>query len=256
MIAFSRIMAIAAAHIGTSGWSYPHWRGVFYPETLPTAKWFEHYAGQFDTVEINATFYRLMPESTFALWRDKAPKGFLYAVKMWRQITHRKYLAEVKSDVSEFLKRAAVLGEHLGPILIQLPPNLPCDPERLDAFLGLLSREFEYAVEFRHASWFSDRVYELLRTHQAAFCIFHHVRMDCPRERTAPLVYLRFHGASGRYSGKYSAEQLEGWAKFGSDCLRDHRRLFAFFNNDYKGYAVENAQQLRALLLSRSDGQP
>jgi uncharacterized protein YecE (DUF72 family) len=234
--------------IGTSGWSYDHWKGVFYPEGLSAARWFAHYAAHFDTVEINATFYRMMPDRTFEGWRDKAPPGFLYAVKMWRQITHRKMLNDAGGELTDFLKRATLLGDRLGPILIQLPPNLGLDLERLKRFLPLLSREFEYAVEFRHPSWFTEPIYELLRKHQAALCVFHHVKIECPRLLTAPLVYLRFHGASGRYAGKYTSEQLREWAGWARRCQSERHHVVAYFNNDYKGFAVENAREFRELV--------
>jgi len=234
--------------VGTSGWSYDHWKGVFYPETLPASRWFQHYLAHFDTVEINATFYRMMPDRTFEGWREKAPSGFLYAVKMWRQVTHRKKLDNVGSEVSDFLKRVALLDDRLGPILVQLPPNLHRDLERLERFLPVLSREFEYAFEFRHPSWFHESVYEVLHQHGMGFCAFHHVQIECPPLATAPLVYLRFHGASGRYAGKYASEQLESWAAFAREQLAQGRRVVAYFNNDYKGYAVENAREFRDLL--------
>lgn len=240
--------------VGTSGWSYNHWRRVFYPEGLPTSRWFEHYARTFDTVEINATFYRMMPDRTFEAWREKAPEGFQYAVKMWQQITHRKRLNEVASEVADFLKRAALLGDRLGPILIQLPPGFRLDVERLRRFLALLSREFDYAVEFRNQTWFTDEVYDLLREHGVGFCIFHHVTIGCPRVITAPLVYLRFHGETDRYAGKYTTDHLARWADFARECLDKGHHVVAYFNNDYKGYAVENARQLRALLEAKTGG--
>jgi len=234
--------------VGTSGWSYNHWKDVFYPESLPASRWFEHYAAHFDTVEINATFYRMMADTTFVGWRDKAPAHFRYAVKMWRQVTHRKMLKEAGAEVSEFLKRAALLGERLGPILIQLPPRFALNLDRLERFLPLLSDEFEYALEFRHPSWFTDPVYNLLRERQVALCIFHHVKIECPRVVTAPLVYLRFHGESERYAGKYTTEHLRQWANFAHKCIDDGHHVAAYFNNDVKGHAVENAREFRALV--------
>lgn len=239
--------------VGTSGWSYNHWKGVFYPETLPASRWFGHYAEHFDTVEVNVTFYRMMPEKTFQGWRDKAPSGFRYAVKMWRQVTHRKMLKEVGAEVSDFLKRAAQLGDRLGPILIQLPPSFALDLDRLERLLPLLSDEFEYALEFRHPSWFTEPVYDLLRERQIALCIFHHVKIQCPRVVTAPLVYLRFHGESGRSSGKYSTKHLREWAKFVRECSNSGHHVVAYFNNDVKGYAVENAREFRALVSERQN---
>jgi len=234
--------------VGTSGWSYDHWKGAFYPETLPASRRFEHYAQQFDTVEINSTFYRIMPDTTFEGWRHKAPSGFLYALKMWQQITHRKKLNNVGGEVADFLKRATRLGDRLGPILIQLPPNLHLDLKRLASFLPLLSGEFEYAVEFRHPSWFTDPVYDLLRSRKIAFCVFHHIEFDCPRIVTAPLVYLRFHGSSGIYSGRYGRKGLEPWAEFAAGCLRKGHHIAAYFNNDYMAQAVEDAREFLGLL--------
>jgi len=234
--------------VGTSGWSYNHWREVFYPEGLSQARWFEHYSQHFDTVELNATYYRLMPERTFQGWRDKAPEGFLYAVKMWQQVTHRKVLKDVGSEVGDFLKRAALLGDHLGPILVQLPPRFGLDLERLERFLPHLSAEFEYAFEFRNPSWFTEKVYDILRERGIALCVFHHVKIECPRVATAPLVYLRFHGESGRYTGKYTTEHLKEWADLACNWIAEGRRVVAYFNNDYKGYAVENAIELRRLI--------
>jgi uncharacterized protein YecE (DUF72 family) len=234
--------------VGTSGWSYDHWRGVFYPEDLSAGRWFQHYAAHFDTVEINATFYRMMPDRMFDGWRDKAPPGFLYAVKMWRQITHRKMLHDAGGELADFLRGARRLGDRLGPILIQLPPNFGLDLERLERFLPLLSREFEYAIEFRHPSWFTTAVYALLSERDVALCVFHHVKIDCPRLVTAPLVYLRFHGASGRSAAKYSSVRLSDWADFARGCLADGHHVAAYFNNDYKGFAVENAREFRELL--------
>lgn len=234
--------------VGTSGWSYKHWKGVFYPEDIPQRRWFEHYAENFDTVEINATFYRLMPESTFRGWRDKAPPGFRYAVKMWRQVTHRKALRDVDTEVADFLKRAAILGDRLGPILIQLPPRLGADVERLSGFFASLSGDFEYALEFRNAGWFTEEVYEILRERRIGLCIYHHVRIDCPKVATAPLVYLRFHGESGLYKGRYTTDHLKAWAKFARECIRGGHHVAAYFNNDVDGYAVANAREFRELL--------
>jgi uncharacterized protein YecE (DUF72 family) len=238
----------ARVRVGTSGWSYKHWKGVLYPEGEPQRRWFEIYADSFDTVEVNATFYRMMPESTFEGWRDKAPDGFVYAVKMWRMITHRKTLKDVEDMVADFLGRVAILGDRLGPILIQLPPSFHCDIDRLARFLCLLSDGFRYALEFRHASWLAEPVYDLLRERRIALCIFHHPRIDCPRVVTAPLVYLRFHGATTRYAGRYTTEHLRNWAGFARDCTAEGLDVVAYFNNDYKGYAVDNARELRELI--------
>ena len=138
--------------IGTSGYHYDHWKGVFYPEDLPKTEWFSYYARQFDTVEINNTFYRLPEATTFEAWRRQAPKGFCYALKFSRYGSHIVRLKKPRDTIGKFLKRADRLGEFLGPILVQLPPNWKADPERLAAFLKAAPNDYRWAVEFRDRS--------------------------------------------------------------------------------------------------------
>lgn len=236
------------AFVGTSGWSYSHWRGVLYPEGLPSARWLEHYAGQFETVELNATFYRLPQEKTFSNWARRVPDGFLFAVKGSRIITHLRKLVGAQEALETFLARCRLLGKHLGPVLFQLPPSLHRDEERLAAFLGLLPRDLRVAVEFRHASWYDEAVFRLLESRGAALCCHDMRGSASPLVATAPFAYLRFHGSGTRYGGDYTEEALGAAAAFARRCLREGRDLFAYFNNDAQGYAVENARLFRRML--------
>ena len=170
--------ASGQVRVGTSGYVYDDWSGQFYPDNVPKSRRFEYYASQFDTVEMNATFYHLFPEKTFDKWRDQAPDDFLYAIKLWRWITHRKRLRDIDEDLKTFFQRMMHLKKHLGPVLIQLPPRMKRDDQRLAGFLELcrktqnkLHKRFRYAVEFRHESWFCDEVYELLQKHNTALVL-------------------------------------------------------------------------------------
>ena len=234
--------------VGTSGWVYPHWRGVFYPEDLPQGGWLAFYARHFDTVEVNNTFYRLPPPGTFRKWGQEAPPGFLFALKASRFLTHIRRLREPEAPLRTFLERARLLGPALGPILYQLPPRFRADPERLERFLALLPRDLRHAVEFRDPSWFCEEVYALLRRHGVALCVYDLPGLECPRVVTAPFVYLRFHGSDLLYAGKYTDEQLAEWAGWLRDLPEEVTEAYIYFNNDAFGHAVENARTLRALL--------
>lgn len=230
------------ARIGTSGWEYPHWRGVFYPERLPRPAWFTHYASHFDTVEANNTFYRLPSEATFDRWRSRAPEPFLYALKMSRFATHFKRLLDAEEPIERFVTRARKLGPHLGPILVHLPPNWAANPGRLDAFLRAAPADLLWAVEFRDRSWLDRPIYEVLRRHRAALCI-HDLIPDHPREITSSFLYLRFHGATS--GGSYPSERLRGEAERIASDLTSGLDVYAYFNNDAGGHAVRNATALR-----------
>jgi uncharacterized protein YecE (DUF72 family) len=239
----SRAAAGAARlRVGTSGWQYRHWRGVLYPEHLPVRRWLEHYAARFDTVEINNTFYHLPAAATFDAWRARAPRGFCYALKLSRYATHVRRLREPRAPVTRFLARAARLGRHLGPILVQLPPRWGVDPARLAGFLRVAPRARRWALEFRDPSWLCAPVYELLRAHGAALCV-HDLIPGHPREVTADFVYLRFHGTA--YGGSYSPQALAAWARRIRAYLERGLDVYAYFNNDRDGWAVVNARALR-----------
>ncbi|HSE85176.1 MAG TPA: DUF72 domain-containing protein [Candidatus Binatia bacterium] len=234
-----------ALRIGTSGYHYDHWKGVFYPKNLPKDSWFSHYAGQFDTVEINNTFYRLPEATTFEGWRRQAPKGFCYALKFSRYGSHIVRLKKPRDTIGKFLKRADRLGEFLGPILVQLPPNWKADPGRLAAFLAAAPKDHRWAVEFRDPRWLCDEVFAILNQAGTALCI-HDMIANHPRLVTAGWVYLRFHGE--HYSGSYSSEKLRAESRWIKQQLADGKNVFVYFNNDAQGYAVENALELRRYL--------
>ncbi len=235
--------------VGTSGWQYDHWRGVFYPDALPKKQWFSHYAQHFDTVEINSTFYNLPAAKTFDAWREQAPEGFVYVLKFSRYGSHLKKLKDPEGSIGTFMDRARHLGPVLGPILVQLPPNWGAVPGRLTDFLAAAPSDQRWAFEFRDRSWLCEEVYALLREHDAALCI-HDLIDDHPEVVTAGWVYLRFHGASN--GGSYSRPHLAAQAAKIGDHLRAGRDVYAFFNNDVRGYAVANAQDLRVCLLGES----
>lgn len=234
--------------VGTSGFIYPHWRGRFYPQGLPQSRWFAHYAQHFATVELNNPFYRLPSEAAFQAWRHQAPPGFVYAVKASRFITHLKKLKGVEEAVGLFISRARLLGEALGPILYQLPPNLHRHDELLDTFLAILPQDLQHVVEFRHSSWFAPEVFGILRERRVGFCVMHLHDLPCPVEVTADFTYFRFHGPAGLYWGSYSDEELRAWAGRMAALGPEVRTVYAYFNNDAEAYAVANAQTLAHLL--------
>jgi uncharacterized protein YecE (DUF72 family) len=228
--------------VGTSGYQYDHWRGLFYPQDLSKPRWFAYYAQHFDTVEINNTFYGLPSDHTFDSWRAQAPEGFCYALKFSRYGSHVKRLKEPRPTIKNFMQRARRLKDHLGPILVQLPPNWRLDSDRLAIFLRATSATVRWAFEFRDPRWLCDDVFTLLQRHNAALCI-HDMIEDHPRQITASWVYLRFHG--DHYSGSYTTQALQAQARWIKQQLVAGRDVFAFFNNDAQGYAVQNAIDLR-----------
>src|SRR3982751_2643161 len=219
-------------HIGCSGWVYRHWRGTFYPEGLPQRRWFERYAEEFDTVEINASFYRLPLASTFDKWREQAPPGFRYAVKVNRFITHLKKLRDCEDAIDQFVARARPLEDKLGPLLHQLPPSLHRDLRRLDAFLDRLPSDLEHAVEFRHRSWYDEEILALLDRHGVGFVVHDLKGLKSPRWASGRTAYVRFHGTSGKYWGRYSDEALLDWTDWLVDQTRQGRSCWCYFNND------------------------
>lgn len=231
--------------IGTSGYQYDHWRGIFYPGDLPKRLWLRHYQEHFTTVEINNTFYHLPSEKTFEQWRRQAAEGFLYALKFSRYGSHMKKLKDPEEPIGRFMDLAQILGPFLGPILLQLPPRWQVNPERLSAFLDAVPPGIRWAVEFRDASWFRDDVYSILRAHNAAMC-FHDLLEKHPFEETANWIYQRFHGTAG-HAGKYSQPQLAAAAAAVKDWLSRGMDVFVYFNNDLHGHAVDDALELRRL---------
>ena len=231
--------------IGTSGWMYKHWSGVFYPKELPVRDWLSFYSERLDTVELNNSFYRLPDEEYFRRWKETTPKNFLFSVKASRYLTHIKRLKVEAENISRLFSRVELLGRKLGPVLFQLPPRMKPDPVRLERFLSLLSRDFRYAFEFRDPAWFCEPVYEILDRFRAAFCIYEIAGMQSPEIVTGNWVYIRLHGPGGRkYQGRYNAAALDRWAEKINVWGGSGKKVFMYFDNDDSGYAVQNAVEL------------
>jgi uncharacterized protein YecE (DUF72 family) len=235
-------------HVGCSGWNYRHWRGAFYPDGLPVKRWFEYYAATFDTVEINNSFYRLPPHPTFDKWRDQAPPGFCYAVKANRFLTQAKKLKDCSEPLARMMEPVRHLEDHLGPILYQLPPRFALNLERLEEFLRLLPADLVHVFEFREKSWFDDTVLALLDRHGASFCAHDMIGLETPRWACGRAAYVRFHGAVGKYWGRYADKDLSGWADWMLDQAEGGRRVWAYFNNDIHAHAIDDARMLRAMV--------
>jgi uncharacterized protein YecE (DUF72 family) len=246
----------AYIHIGTSGYNYPHWGdGVFYPAETPKARWLEHYARHFGSVELNVTFYRLPDRSVFQSWRARTPSPFTFAIKGNRYITHIKRLKDCREPVIRFMRNASALREKLQVVLWQLHPGMRADLARLDAFCKLLrtsarAGRVRHAFEFRHESWFCEGVYNLLRTRNHALCIAHSPDWPMAEIATADFVYLRFHGGELLYGSNYSGEELDGWAAKIRAWIKRGIDVYAYFNNDARGFAAKNALFLRELVVS------
>lgn len=232
--------------IGTSGWQYDDWRGVVYPADLPKRRWFEHYATLFDTVELDSTFYRLPTPGTVDRWRDQAPPGFLYAVKVGAFGTHRRTLRLPETWLPNHLDRVRRLGEHLGPNLVQLPPRWHRDVERLDEFLTLAPTDLRWAVELRDGAWVHDDTFAVLERHGAALAL-HDLLPRQPWVLTTDWTYLRFHGPHAvehPYTGRYTGRRLGPVARRLTTWLDDGIDVFAYFNNNAGAAAVVDARWL------------
>ncbi|MBI4611794.1 MAG: DUF72 domain-containing protein, partial [Candidatus Rokubacteria bacterium] len=244
--------------IGTSGYAYPHWRGLFYPERLAQREWLRFYAGCFATVELNNPFYRLPEAKTFRAWRDAVPKGFVCAVKASRYITHIKRLKDPEEPLGTFLARARLLEHALGPVLFQLPGNFHADLLRLDHFLDALARQrfvqgLRAVLEVRHPSWLERQATDRLATAGVALCLADWA--ECPVEGpvTADFVYVRRHGTSVRYGGSYPTRRLKEDARQIGGWLREGRDVYVYFNNDEAAFAVQDSRRLLELV-GQSEG--
>jgi uncharacterized protein YecE (DUF72 family) len=229
-------------HIGCAGWNYRDWRGAIYPEDLPARRWLEHYAGLFDTVEVNNTFYRLPSHSAVEGWTKQTPDGFVIAVKASRYLTHVKRLREMDKGTRRFASAIKPLADSgkLGPILWQLPASFRRDDDRLAEALTHLS-EGHHCIEFRHQSWFVAAVYDLLRRHRVALVIGDDPeRPFQTHEMTTDWTYIRFHRGNRGRRGNYSERELEEWRRRIAS-WRSEVEVFAYFNNDWEAFAPRNA---------------
>jgi len=234
-------------YVGTSGWNYDHWRGTFYPEAIPKSRWLEYYCQVFTTIEVNATFYRQINQSTFQRWRENTPEDFIWSAKANRFITHIKRLKDAKDPLDKFLSQIGVLERKLGPVLFQLPPSLVFEKDTVETFLSLLPQGNRYTVEARHESWMTDDALSMLRDHGIAWCISDTAgRYPYLEAVTADFVYIRLHGSKRLYGSLYTEDELALWGEkiqsWGID-------VYVYFDNDYLGYAPKNALRLKELLI-------
>jgi uncharacterized protein YecE (DUF72 family) len=228
--------------VGTSGWQYRDWRGVFYPSGLATTRWLDYYAAAFPTVEANSPFYRLPTRATFEQWAARTPSEFTFAVKASRYLTHVRRLRDADDPVTTFLDRAAGLGPKLGPVLLQLPPTLRVDVGRLDATLAAFPRAARVVVEARHDSWHVDDVYETLAARDAALCLWDRRGRRGPVVRTATWCYLRLHEGRTHSPPGYGRQALDGWVQRLVSTWGRGVDGYVYFNNDAGGHAVQDAQ--------------
>ena len=235
-------------HIGTSGWQYDHWKGPFYPEDLAKRDWLAWYASRFDTTEVNSFFYGLPKAETVTAWLQAVPADFEFAVKGSRYITHMKKLKDPEASVARFWEQASLLGDQLGPVLFQLPPNWNANVDRLRSFLQGLPRGQRYTFEFRDESWFIPEVYEVLEEHGAAFCIYELGEQASPVRVTADFAYVRLHGPEAGYSGDYGEQELTAWAETLKSWRDRGLDAYLFFDNDEAGYAARDGLRLREQL--------
>lgn len=250
------IRVMGKVFIGTSGWSYEHWQGVFYPQDLPKSQWLEYYCQHFRTVEINASFYHLPKPKTFENWRKRTGKDFVFSVKGSRYITHIKKLKDCRESVKRFFQAASGLHSRSGlkglsgseVVLWQLPPGLKVNVERLKGFLGLLPKTWRHTFEFRSSTWLTVKIFDLLRRYHAAVVFQDFEHWPITEEVTSDFIYLRFHGKKELYASCYTKKELENWAKKMQNWLKSGLDIYAYFNNDMRAYAVKNAQELISLI--------
>jgi uncharacterized protein YecE (DUF72 family) len=242
-------------HVGCSGWNYSSWRPLLYPRGLSSRDWLARYAEWFDTVEVNATFYRLIKRETAERWVRQTPAGFVFAVKASRYLTHVKRLSDIEQGLARFYEPLEPLAQagQLGPVLWQLPESFRRDDARLRETLELLPWG-RHAFEFRHPSWFVPEVYALLRRHRAALVIGDHPERSFQTyEDTTSWRYVRLHYGSRGRRGNYSASELDTWARR-LRAWRSKDELFVYLNNDWEAFAPRNARRLGRSLSSTSAG--
>jgi uncharacterized protein YecE (DUF72 family) len=239
-------------HIGTSGWSYKHWRGLFYPEKLPARRWLEHYSQQFDSTEINGSFYKLPTPETVVAWKEQAGDGFTFCPKMSRFLTHMKKLREPEEPLQRFFGIFDPLLEAMGPVLIQLPPQLKFNPAVTEHFYSLLSGTYgdhRFAIEVRDEAWLSGESLQLMDRHGLSLVISHSsVPFPYLEHITGKEVYIRFHGPAELYASSYSNQMLSQYAAKILEWSSDGRNVWIYFNNDIHGFAPVDAKRLKDLL--------
>jgi uncharacterized protein YecE (DUF72 family) len=241
----------ARIHIGTSGWSYEHWRGPFYARRGKSSEYLAWYAKQFETAEVNNSFYRLPEKKTIKEWRESVSKDFVFSVKASRFMTHMKKLKDPEEPVARLMVRVEVFEDQLGPILVQCPPNWRRNPERLSFFLKSLPSGQKFAFEFRDTSWFDRKIYDLLQEHQAALCIYNQDGETSPDQLTTDWTYVRFHSSRSKQSWDYSESELAEWADRCVSWIGEGITVYCYFNNDQDAAAPRNAARLIELVEER-----
>jgi uncharacterized protein YecE (DUF72 family) len=239
-------------HIGTSGWSYKDWIGIFYPKKMKPADWLSHYARTFDCTEINGSFYRLPTKQTVINWVDKVPKKFKFCPKMSRFLTHLKKLRDPEEPLQRFFSIFEPMRKKMGPVLIQLPKIVRFDYEITKHFYQLLKEKYSpyhFAIEVRHESWMTEASYSLMTEFGVAFVISHSGdHFPYAEVVTAKNIYFRFHGPGTLYNTKYHSATLKKYSRLFNKWQEEGRDLWIFFNNDWFGYGIENALTLRKFL--------
>jgi uncharacterized protein YecE (DUF72 family) len=237
-------------HIGLSGFSYHSWVGNFYPESIKPAEYFFYYLWHFKSLELNVSFYHLPSAEIFEKWGNMVAEDFIFSVKAPRFITHNKKLKLPNMLFEPLFERASKLGKHLGPILFQLPPKWKCNEERLKDFLKALPKGYRFTFEFRNPTWYNEKIYDLLREHNAAFCIYQLAGHQSPKEVTADFVYIRLHGPTNqKYVGNYTDRRLQPWADMLLEWKSESMDSYVYFDNtDDKGHAAFNALSLMELV--------
>ncbi|RFS19693.1 DUF72 domain-containing protein [Chitinophaga silvatica] len=243
---------LTGIYIGTSGWSYPHWRKIFYPDDLKPTEYLSWYAKTFKVTEINTSFYHLPAAKTVKTWTETVPNGFRFCPKISRYITHMKRLLEPESTLPKFFDVFDQIQKKLGPVLIQLPPNMHFDKDRLENFLATLTgtyKGYKFALEARHDSWMNDAATNILKRYKIAWVIsYSGNRWPGAEIVTARHVYIRYHGPDGSFGTGYTSQQLNSFAEKIKKWKQQGHQIWAFFNNDGHGYAVKNASSLISLL--------
>lgn len=244
---------MSKVYVGTSGWTYDGWRGPFYPADVPKKRWLGWYATKFATAEINGSFYRTPSLEAVRGWAEQTPKGFVFAWKASKFITHWKRLSDKSANsIALMVTRLEALGPKAGPVLFQLPARFAADRARLASFLPMLPKRYRYAFEFRDASWYDDAIFDLLQRHGIALCMSDHHDAPAPWVVTARHVYVRGHGPTGEYRDNYSDQTLHQWARAIAEWKQQRRTVYVYFDNDQKSAAPTDAQRLMALIEAKN----
>ncbi len=235
-------------YIGTSGWSFNHWKENFYPPKLKPTEWLDYYSTHFSTVEVNTTFYHTPLLSTIDKWYSKVPEDFWFSIKANRYITHQKKLHDCSKSLEIFFNNLEKLKSKTGCILFQLPPSFKMNLDRLIEFIELLDRSYRFTFEFRHSSWYVDEVYEVLKKNDIALCITDLNGKLSPEVITSNFTYIRLHGPHKAYSGSYGTAKIKWWKKKIEQWNSANISVYCYFDNDEKGFAIQDARKMQELL--------